>query len=95
MAHQPAHWPHDEHDPPIGVSIRPLHQLPDLPASAPVLPADVPNASWERGDSFGTPGASAIAHYHHARAGEWTRFARSLPWRLAVVLAAGALVLQP
>jgi hypothetical protein len=31
MAHQPAHWPHDpdEDDPPVGVTIRPLHQLPD------------------------------------------------------------------
>jgi Nuclease-related domain len=91
MAHQPAHWPHEEDDPPVGVSIRPLRQLPDLPASAPMPPAGVPNASWERGSSFGTPGASAMAHYQRARASEWTRFARSLPWRLAAVIAAGGL----
>jgi hypothetical protein len=30
MAQQPAHWPDDpdQQDPPVGVSIRPLHQLP-------------------------------------------------------------------
>src|SRR6266567_2650935 len=81
MAHQPAHWPHDEDDPPVGVSIRPLPQLPDLPAPAPTLPAGAPGASWDRGGSFGTPGASAMAHYQQARAGEWTRFARTLTWR--------------
>jgi hypothetical protein len=56
-----------------------------------MLPAGAPNASWEQGGTFGTPGASAMAHYHRARASEWTRFARTLPWRLAAVLAAGAL----
>jgi hypothetical protein len=91
MAHQPAHWPHDEDDPPVGVSIRPLRQLPNLPAPAPMLPAGSPNASWEHGGSFGTPGASALAHYQQARASEWARFARSLPWRLAAVVAAGTL----
>jgi hypothetical protein len=91
MAQQPAHWPHDEDDPPVGVSIRPLRQRPDLPAPAPMLPAGAPGASWERGSSFGTPGASAMAHYQQARAGEWARFARALPWRLAAVMAAGAL----
>jgi hypothetical protein len=91
MAHQPAHWPHDEDDPPVGVSIRPLHQLPDLPAPVPMLPAGAPGTGWEQGGSFGIPGASAMAHYQRARTGEWTRFARSLPWRLAAVVAAGAL----
>ena len=95
MAHQPAHWPHHddrEDDPPVGVSIRPLYQLPnlaDLPEAAPMLPA--PGAGWERGGAFGTPGASAMTHYQHARADEWARFAHALPWRLAAVLAAGAL----
>ncbi len=94
MAQQPAHWPHDpdHEDPPVGVSIRPIRQLPDPPEDAPMLPAAAPSAGWERGGSFGTPGASAMAHYQHARAGEWLRFARSLPWRLAAVIAAGALV---
>jgi hypothetical protein len=91
MAQQPAHWPHDEDDPPVGVSIRPLHQLPDPSASAPTIPADAPSAGWERGGSFGTPGASAMAHYQQARASAWAAFARTLPWRLAAVVAAGAL----
>jgi hypothetical protein len=93
MAHQPAHWPHHDQDddPPVGVSIRPLRQLPDLPASAPMLPTGAPNASWELGSSFGTPGASAMAYYQQARAREWATFARTLPWRLAAVIAAGAL----
>ena len=91
MAHQPAHWPHDEDDPPVGVSIRPFRQLPDLPEPAPMLPTGAPNASWEQGGSFGIPGASAMAHYHRAHANEWAKFARSLPWRLAAVMAAGAL----
>jgi Nuclease-related domain len=32
-----------------------------------------------------------MAHYQQARANEWTRFIRGLPWRLAAVIAAGAL----
>jgi Nuclease-related domain len=91
MAHQPAHWPHDEDDPPVGVSIRPLHQVPDLSESAPMLPAPAPTAGWDRGGSYGTPGGSALAHYQQARAREWATFAGTLPWRLAAVIAAGAL----
>jgi hypothetical protein len=37
------------------------------------------------------PGASATAHYQHARGSEWARFVRTLPWRLAAVVAAGTL----
>jgi hypothetical protein len=95
MAQQPAHWPHhddqDDEDPPVGVSIRPLRQLADLPASAPTLPAGAPGANWEHGGSFGTPGGSALAHYQRARVSEWARFVRTLPWRLAAVVAAGGL----
>jgi hypothetical protein len=60
MAHQPAHWPPDEDDPPSG-------------------------------GIYGTPGGSAMAHYQQVRAREWATFARTLPWRLAAVIAAGAL----
>src|SRR6266536_3651741 len=93
MAQQPAPWPtHDQDDdPPVGVSIRPLRQLPNLPESAPMLLAGAPDTSWERGGSFGKPGASATAYYQRARASEWARFARTVPWRLAAVIAAGAL----
>ncbi len=93
MAHQPAHWPHDpDHDdPPVGLSIRPLHQLPDLGEAAPTIPAAAPSAGWDRGGAYGTPGGSALAHYQQARTREWATFARTLPWRLAAVIAAGAL----
>jgi hypothetical protein len=95
MAHQPAHWPHhpDEDDPPVGLTIRPLHQLPDLAdlsESTPKFPAPAPSADWERGGVYGTPGGSAMAHYQLARAREWATFARTLPLRLAAVIAAGA-----
>jgi hypothetical protein len=94
MAHQPAHWPHDpdhEDDPPVGVSIRPLHQLPDLPESTPMLLAATPSADWDRGGVYGTAGGSALAHYQLARAHEWATFARTLPLRLVAVIAAGAI----
>jgi len=95
MAHQPAHWPDkpDQHeDPPVGVTIRPLQQLPDrrqLPA--PTIPAFGAVAGDQSRGSFGTPGGSAMAYYQRARAGEWTRFVRTLPLRLAAVMAAGGL----
>jgi hypothetical protein len=39
--------------------------------------------------SVGRPGASARAEYRRRRAAEWATWTRSLPWRAAVVLAAG------
>src|SRR6266511_4204556 len=97
MAQQPAHWP-DQHDddPPVGVSIRPIYldQLPDQLANRPPEPAiPLPPlvADPERGGAYGTPGGSALANYRRHRAAEWTRFLRSLPWRLAAVVAAGGL----
>jgi hypothetical protein len=89
MAQQPAHWPHDhdEDDPPVGLSIRPLYRLPN-PTTPPAVP---PLVGLQHGGSFGTPGGSAMAHYHQARASEWAKFVRTLPWRLAGVIAAGAL----
>jgi len=61
-------------------------QLPE-----PTIPAFPMAVDPERGSSYGTPGASALAHYQRHRAIEWTRFLRSLPWRLALVLAVGLL----
>ncbi|SRR6266511_1492401 len=88
MAHQPTHWPEDHDDPPVGVSIRPirLDRFPEPTIPAPPIAADL-----ERGHAYGEPGASAMAHYQHKRAAEGARFLRSLPWRLAAVVAAGAL----
>ncbi len=93
MAQQPAHWPDDpdQQDPPVGVSIRPLHQLPDLRRSAPTIPAFAPFSGEPAGGSYGTAGASALAHYRQLRAREWAAFVRTLPWRLAGVIAAGGL----
>jgi hypothetical protein len=94
MAHQPAHWPDDpdQADPPVGISTRPFHQLPDLqqlPTAA--TPAFAPYSSERAGGSYGTAGASALASYQQLRAAEWATFVRTLPWRLAAVLAAGGL----
>jgi hypothetical protein len=103
MAQQPAHW-HDQHDddPPVGVSIRPTHldQLPNVGGAhsphvpdqrpEPTIPAPPVTVDPERGDAYGTPGASALANYHRRRAAEWARFLRPIPWRLAAVVAAGA-----
>jgi hypothetical protein len=96
MAHQPAHWPHHDQDddPPVGLSIRPLRQLPDLdqfPTSTTPATPSFPAFAGERGGSFGIPGASATAQYQHTRARDWVSFARTLPWRLAAVIAAGTL----
>jgi Nuclease-related domain len=93
MAQQPAHWP-DQHDddPSVGVSIRPIHldQLPDhLPE--PTIPASPLVVHPERGGAYGEPAASALANYQRHRSAEWTRFFRSMPWRLAAVIAAGGL----
>jgi hypothetical protein len=98
-AHPDGFWPSCDDDQP-GVSIRPLSQA-DLAAlldhldhdqdqdhllrsggSAPVVAARVRA-------SVGRPGASAHAQYRRRRATELGTWARSLPWRLAAVVAAG------
>jgi len=91
MAQQSAHWPDDHDDPPAGVTIRPLHRLPDQFPEA-TLPALAPITGDQRGSAYGTPGASALAYYQRSRAAEWAGFLRTLPWRLAGVIAAGGLV---
>jgi hypothetical protein len=40
--------------------------------------------------TVGRPGASAQAQYRRRRAAEWAAWTRSLPWRAAAILAAGA-----
>jgi Nuclease-related domain len=90
MAHHPAHWPDDpdQEDPPVGVTIRPLHRLPvQLPD--PTIPPLAADTTHRGGSSYGTPGRSALAHYRHLRAAEWAAFLRTLPWRLAAITAAG------
>jgi hypothetical protein len=95
MAQQPAEWPDPDHDdPPVGVSIRPINfrQLPDLrQPPTPTIPGFDSTTGEQRGGAYGTAGASALAHYQALRASEWTTFVRSLPWRLAGVIAAGGL----
>jgi len=44
--------------------------------------------------SVGRPGASPQAQYRRRRAAERARWTRGLPWRVAVVLAAGLLAAQ-
>jgi hypothetical protein len=103
--HDPdGHWPSCDDEQP-GISIRPLSHadLADLldhlqhdhdqdlddPAgpttSAPVVAVRVRA-------TVGRPGASAEAQYRRRRAAEWAAWARSLPWRAGVVLAAGGSV---
>jgi hypothetical protein len=94
-----SYWPSCDDQQP-GVSIRPLshaelaallahlehHQDPgDTVGSggpAPVLAVRVRA-------SVGRPGASAAAEYQRRRAREWVAWTRSLPWRVAAVLAVG------
>jgi hypothetical protein len=67
-----------------------LDQLPDqLPG--PTIPAAPLVVHPEQGGAYGEPGASALANYQRHRAAEWTRFLRSMPWRLAAVIATGGL----
>jgi Nuclease-related domain len=82
-----------------GVSIRPLRQA-DLAALLAHLDHDqhqdhilraggsAPVAVRVRA-SVGRPGASAAAEYRRRRAAERAAWARSLPWRVAAVVAAG------
>jgi hypothetical protein len=97
------HWPSCDDEQP-GVSIRPLshadladllahlqqhdhdQDLDDDPAG-PDTPAPVVAVRVRA--TIGRPGASAQVTYRRRRAAEWTAWTRTLPWRVAVVLAAG------
>jgi Nuclease-related domain len=100
-------WP-SCHDQQPGVSIRPLrhadlaallahldqhgHQdLDDLDGSG--LPA--PMVAVRVRATVGRPGAAAMAEYRRRRATELTAWTRSLPWRVAAVLAAGLVAWLP
>ena len=97
-------WPSCDHPPP-GISIRPLthadltallahldqhghHQDLDDPDGS-GMPAPV--VAIRVRASVGRPGAAAMAQYRRRRATELATWTRSLPWRVAAVLAAGLL----
>jgi hypothetical protein len=96
-------WPSCDDEQP-GVSIRPLSHA-DLAAllthlgqhdhdqdldDAPAWPAPAPVVAVRVRATVGRPGASAQATYRRRRAGEWAAWTRTLPWRIAAVVAAGA-----
>jgi hypothetical protein len=94
-------WPSCDDEQP-GVSIRPLshadlaallahllqHNHGQDPDDDPAGPAPVVAVRVRA--TVGQPGASAQATYRRRRAAEWAAWTRSLPWRAAAVLAAGA-----
>jgi hypothetical protein len=92
-------WPLDDEDRPSG-SVRPLSQA-DLQAILAHLAddpdqlltgtsVDRPVVAVRVRASVGQPGGSAHARWRRLRAAEWTRWTRTLPWRLAVILGIGA-----
>ena len=92
-------WPFDDEDRPSG-SVRPLSQA-DLRAILAHLGddpdqllagtgADRPVVAVRVRASVGRPGGSAQATWRRLRAAEWAAWARTLPWRAAVVLGIGA-----
>ena len=96
----PRSWPFDDDDRPSG-SVRPLSQA-DLQAILAHLGdeepdqllvgtgADHPVVAVRVRASVGRPGGSAQARWRRARAAEWAAWTRTLPWRVAVILGAGA-----
>jgi hypothetical protein len=92
-------WPSCDDEPP-GVSIRPLSHA-DLAAWLAHLDHDqepgdtlgsgvpAPVVARRVRAGVGRPGASATAEYRRQRATELATWTRSLPWRVAAVLAAG------
>jgi hypothetical protein len=95
-------WPSCDDEQP-GVSIRPLRRA-DLAAllahldqhdpqqdlgNNPGLGAPAPVVAVRVRASVGQPGASAEAEYRRRRATERAAWTRTLPWRMAAVLAAG------
>ena len=96
----PRSWPFDDDERPSG-SVRPLSQadlqtiLAHLASDDPDEPlagtgADRPVVAVRVRASVGRPGGSAQARWQRARAAEWAAWARSLPWRVAVILGIGA-----
>jgi len=92
-------WPFDDDDDRPSGSVRPLSQA-DLQAilahrdddSDQLLVgtgADRPVVAVRVRASVGRPGGSAQATWQRMRAAEWAAWARSLPWRVAVLLGIG------
>jgi Nuclease-related domain len=92
-------WPFDDEDRPSG-SVRPLSQA-DLEAILAHLGDDpdqlLARTSMDRPvvavrvrASVGRPGGSAQATWRRLRVAEWAAWARTLPWRIAVILGMGA-----
>src|SRR5215213_748788 len=92
-------WPFDDEDRPSG-SVRPLSQA-DLQAILAHLSDDPDQLLASTGAGFpvvavrvrasvGRPGGSAQARWRQERAAEWAAWTRSLPWRVAATLGAGA-----
>jgi hypothetical protein len=95
----PRSWPFDDDDRPSG-SVRPLSQA-DLQAILAHLGddpdqllagtnADRPVVAVRVRTTVGRPGGSAQARWQQQRAVEWAAWTRTLPWRVAVILGAGA-----
>jgi Nuclease-related domain len=95
----PRPWPFDDDDRPSG-SVRPLSQA-DLQAILARLgddpdqllagtDADRPVVAVRVRASVGRPGGSAQGRWRQMRAAEWAAWTRSLPWRMAAILGAGA-----
>jgi hypothetical protein len=95
----PRPWPFDDDDRPSG-SVRPLSPA-DLQAILahlgddpdPLLAgtdADRPVVAVRVRATVGRPGGSAQARWRQERAVEWAGWTRTLPWRAAVILGAGA-----
>jgi hypothetical protein len=93
-------WPfHDDEDRPSG-SVRPLSQAElhailahlgdDLDELLAGTGADRPVVAMRVRASVGRPGGSAQAQWRRMRAAEWAVWTRSLPWRVAATLGAGA-----
>jgi hypothetical protein len=94
-------WPFEDEDRPSG-SVRPLSQA-DLQAILAHLNSDPDQDELLAGSgadrpvpavrvraSVGRPGGSAQARWRQERAAEWANWTRTLPWRVAAILGAGA-----
>ena len=92
-------WPFEDDDRPSG-SVQPLSQA-DLQAILAHLDddpdellagtgVDRPVVAVRVRASVGRPGGSAWARWRRLRAAEWAVWTRTLPWRLAAILGAGA-----
>ena len=90
-------WPFDDDDDRLRGSVRPLSQA-DLQAILAHLTsdpeqllagtnADRPVVAVRLRASVGRPGGSAQARWRRARAAEWAAWTRTVPWRVAAILA--------